>query len=186
MPAGIQKSRNKLITWSSRTPFACRAALRIASTKGSQPAARNFQGSKAGTPQSCPSVKNSSGGAPTRMPGASRCCHLHASKPSAARDLVAIRISKPLRPIAPGRADRFRQRVETGEVEEGIPFTLCPRHEPTGLGGRSKDQLQRLRLELKDLAVIDEAVCVERARRRTQWFELGRALLGSGHILDAD
>ena len=105
---------------------------------------------------------------------------------STPRDLVAIGISKSLRPIAPSRAHRFRQRVETGEVEEGVPFAPCPRPEPTGLGGGSKDQLQRLRLELEDPVVIDEAVCVGRLRRGTQGFEIGCAALGPGHILDAD
>src|SRR6266550_2454501 len=57
------------MTWSRRMPAAWLEALRIASMNGAHCASPRAHGLKGGRPQSCPSRKNSSGGAPTRICG---------------------------------------------------------------------------------------------------------------------
>src|SRR5437762_3261371 len=62
------------MTWSIRTPTACRKVARRVCTNGSYPAARRRQGSNGGTPQSWPAALKGSGGAPTDTPSASWSC----------------------------------------------------------------------------------------------------------------
>ena len=91
-----------------------------------------FQGTNGGRPQSCPARLNSSGGAPTRTPWASRSCSTQASAPSGSTpmarsvsrgsgssarcELVVEQELEPRPEAPPGRRGRRRTRPPPGRV----------------------------------------------------------------------
>src|SRR5438132_14146972 len=67
-PSGIQNSRNRPITWSSRTPTAWPDALRMASMKGAQWAEQDAGGTGLARPPRGPAKVGEAGDAPAGLP----------------------------------------------------------------------------------------------------------------------
>ena len=106
------------MTWSMRRPPPAASVARIASTNGWYPASASRHGMNGGRPQSCPRRLNSSGGAPTLTPAASRSCHIQASAPPGSTPIGRSWISE----ISVGHLGHLtlHQPLQPGEEPHGV------------------------------------------------------------------
>ena len=83
--------------------------------------------------------------------------------PFVKRDSFGIGLFRGIGPIAPGRAVVLAPHIERRELMKRGALPLDERREAVGCRRCAKDLLQRLRLEAEHLAVVNEALRVQRA-----------------------